>query len=305
MNRLEDLLLFVEVVEQGGFSAAARKLGLLRSKVSRRISELENRMGVRLLQRNTRNIALTTIGEQIYQHGLTAAKSAHAAYDLAESYSSEPAGLLRIGCAPTFATHALPEVLAEFCREYPSLKITVIAQDGLSELISENVDLTFRISSSPPLDSSLIYRSVCRLPMTLVSHPNWMADSTAVQHPGELAGKKLIALANSNSIHSFTFESVDGQHYSHTFEPVLACGNMSSVLAMTSSGIGGAVVPRYLCRNLIQSGALIEPLASENFWTPISSWVYVLMPSRDNVPVGVRLFLSFALTRLKKILTES
>src|ERR1700744_4229346 len=103
MERLDDLLLFAEVVQKAGFAAAARSLGMQRSKVSRRVAELEQRMGVRLLQRNTRCISLTTAGEQIYGHARKLADEARAAFSVAAEMNGEPRGVLRITAPATFS----------------------------------------------------------------------------------------------------------------------------------------------------------------------------------------------------------
>lgn len=299
MKRLDDLILLVEVVKRGGFSEAARHLGMQRSKLSRRIGELEQRMGVRLLQRNSRHISLTTVGEMIYNQGVTVEKAASEAFLVAESYASVPAGILRIGCSPTFATHVLPEIITDFNTRFGEIKFELCVKDQFSDLINDRLDLSFRISAQLPDDSSLICRHICRLPLALVAHPQ-LSMTKDLFNPAQLTEIPMLALANRSGEQQVIFCGPNEAVFNFTFSPHVVSGNMQTLLALVHSGIGAAVVPRYLCNTDLNNRSLIEPLPFQTGWLPESSWAYALMPSRKNMSSSVRTFLDFALPFIKK-----
>ncbi len=193
MQRLDDLLLFAEVVERKGFAAAARSLALQRSKVSRRIGELEQRMGIRLLQRNTRRVSLTSAGEQVYVHARAIAQEARAAFNTAAELHGEPRGLFRLTCPLPFATHILTQLVAEFSQLHPQLRVLVDASDRTVDLVAEAFDLAFRAHQAPLDDSSLIATPIGAVPMSIVLAPHLMPSRASLSHPDQLLKYGLLA----------------------------------------------------------------------------------------------------------------
>ncbi len=302
MKRLEDLVLLVEVVEQSGFSAAARSLGLQRSKLSRRISELERRMGVRLLQRNTRRISLTHAGEQVYAHARVLAHAAQEAFSAAANINDEPQGLLRIACSATFAANALIPVVSAFHRAYPHVRIAINAADQYTDLISDRIDLAFRVSSSPLGDSSLVMRPIGAMPMILAASPRLVKRVSGLKHPLDASRFGLMALTLQDGDHALAFSRPGGDTVSLNQLPSLICNNMSVLQAAVAASFGIAILPRYLCRDMLDSGKIINALDPASGWEPADSFAYTLMPARHGMPATTRLFLEFAVPRLRAIL---
>lgn len=306
MNKLDDLLLFAEVVEHAGFSSAARHLGIQRSKLSRHIAELENRIGIRLLHRNTRNVVLTPAGEEVYIHAKALKQSAQNAFAVATDLAGDPKGTLRIGCSSTFAQEALIPILELFLREYPKIKIIVNTSDQNIDLISTQVDLVFRISSRQLEDSSLVIRPVCELSMILVASKNYMSNKEKITHPDELKTLNFIALGvQQGPISRDFFNKNHDKALSVKLEPHICCGNMSVLKSAVLQDLGIAILPRYLCTNELISGQLLEVFDNESDWSLHDSLVNALIPTRQNLLLATRLFLDFSIPLLREKLQHN
>ena len=300
MERLDDLVLFVEVVERTGFAAAARHLGMQRSKLSRRIGELEERLGVRLLQRNTRSVSLTPAGEQIYGHARGVVEEARAAYNVAAELNGEPSGLLRMTCPVPFAVKVLTPIVAEFGQKYPRLRTLIDASDRVKDLVSEGFELAFRAQAAPLSDSSLIARPLGNIPMAVVASPALIKTHGPVQHPQQLADLGLLGPHDGRqSIH---FSHAEEGDYLLTYEPRLVSGNLLVLEAAAMGGLGAACLPRYLCRQALLSGELVELFDKESTWAPHAGQLYALLPTRRRNTLAVKVFLEFALPRLGEVL---
>ncbi|VWD07434.1 LysR family transcriptional regulator [Burkholderia lata] len=305
MERLEDLLFFAEVVEHAGFSAAARSLGLPRSKLSRRIAELEARMGVRLLQRNTRRVSLTPAGEAVYDHARAIAHEAREAFNVATKFTDEPRGLLRVASSPTIAANALMPVIAAFLARYPALRVLVNAADQSTDVIGERVDLAFRVASAPLDDSSLVMRTVSAMPMVLAASAALVAAHGPLTHPEQIAALGWIALASQDGPRSLRFVRPDDDDYMLRAVPRLMCANMQVLHSAVTAGLGVAALPRYLCTDLLASGKLVDAFAPDSPWRPDASFVVALMPNRQGITLTTRVFLEFATPMLEQILTRA
>lgn len=305
MDRLEDLVLFAEVVEHASFSAAARHLGLQRSKLSRRILELEKKMEIRLLQRNTRQMMLTTAGEQVYIHAKMIRSAANNAFGVATALSTEPKGTLRIGCSSTLAQFALMPILNAFTKQYPQIRIMINASDYQADLISEKTDLCFRVSSRPLEDSSLILRPIGEMSMIAVADKGYLQGFSQLNHPDELLRHRLIALSTREDQVTVNFLSIHKVDAHISFIPDLSCGNMSVLKSAVLAGMGIAVLPRYLCEAELRDGQLMNVFSPESGWSPAPSMLNALLPSRQNISLVTRLFLDFANPLLQHTLSNS
>jgi DNA-binding transcriptional LysR family regulator len=298
MERLDDLLLFAEVVQQAGFAAAARSLGMQRSKLSRRVAELEQRMGVRLLQRNTRCISLTMAGEQIYGHARTLADEARAAYNIAAELNGEPRGVLRLTAPASFATAALMPVIAEFSCLYRQLDILVDSHDRVPDLVAEGFDLAFCVQTAPLVDSSLVARLVGEVPMMIAASPALLESFGQLTHPEQLSGFRLLAQASRGGMKSLRF--FHANEGSHTLEyiPRLMTGSVAVLQAAVIAGMGAACMPRYLCEDALRTRQLVDAFKTHAGWRPEPATLHAILPARQGATLSTRLFLEFALPRL-------
>lgn len=227
IHHLDDLLLFTEVVEKGGFSAAARVLNMQRSKLSRRVAELEARLGLRLLQRNTRRVSLTPMGEQIYVHALAMAREARSAFDLAAAMGDTPSGLLRMTAPSALAVTLLGELVARFCLQHPGVRVLLDTRDQVIDLVGEGYDLAFRAQGASLTDSRLVARELAPVPLILVAAPA-MARA-APRHPRDLNALPLLAHATQDSPQSWHFVGPAGEAESIEFRPRCLSSNLAAL----------------------------------------------------------------------------
>ena len=298
VHRLEDLLLFSEVVEKGGFSAAARVLNMQRSKLSRRVAELEARLGVRLLQRNTRRVSLTPMGEQIHAHAQALAREARSVFDLAASMGDAPAGMLRITAPAPLATRVLGGLVARFCADHPRVRVLLDTRDQIIDLVGEGYDLAFRAQASSLTDARLNALEIAAVPLALVCSP--MMARSAPRHPRDLATLPLLAHGTQDGPHTWRLTGPGGEMASVEFQPRSLSSNMDTLRAMAGAGLGVALVPRYLCGAEIEQGELSRILPD---WTAAPARIYAVMPARSGEPLALKRFLEYAAAEMPAHLT--
>ena len=153
---LNDLMYFSYVVEHGGFSAAERVLGISKSRLSRRVSELEASLGVRLMQRSTRKLALTEAGQLFYQHCKAMLAEAQAAVDIVHSLRDSPRGTVRVSVPVTIAQTLLTDVMPDFLHRYPEVRVILRVTNRVVDLFEDSIDIALRVRSDPPASSTLV-----------------------------------------------------------------------------------------------------------------------------------------------------
>lgn len=203
MADLNALVIFARVVEARSFSEAARRLKITISTVSRRIAELEDQLGVRLLERSTRNLRLTDIGAEILAQAQRTAELSEAVDSLASNQLSTVAGLLRLSAPPSISDTLLAPLLGAFQASYPNVRVEVLITDRHIDHIVEGVDLAFRLGNLK--DSSLVARPILRYRRLLVASPAYLQRVGAPLAPNELLGHRLLAFARRHGDTSWTF----------------------------------------------------------------------------------------------------
>lgn len=192
--KLNDLYYFVQVVDQGGFSAAARALGLPKSSLSKRIAVLEQDLGARLIQRTTRRLALTEAGQAFHRH-------AAAAQEAVTSRLAEPRGLVRISASPATVQMGLADILPGLARRYPKIRIALTATHRYVDLIQEGIDIAIRAHRHPLPDSELVQRRLGYAPNYLVAAPSYLAERGHPRQPADLAAHDGPAISAGRLVH--------------------------------------------------------------------------------------------------------
>ncbi len=175
MKRFDDLYLFTRVVEAGGFSAAERATGIPKSRLSRRIAELEAQLGTRLLQRSSHRVSVTPVGEAVYRHAREMADASAAIEALAGAARSEPAGVLRVGTSPLLAETLVSGWLAEFAQAHPKLRIELEVSNPYVDLIEQRIDVAIRAATGPLPSRDVVARHLGASPRVLVGSPALIA----------------------------------------------------------------------------------------------------------------------------------
>jgi len=256
MNQ-NDMVAFVRAVERGGFSSAARDLGLTPSAVSKLVTRLEDRLGVRLLNRTTRRLALTAEGETFFQ------RSQRILADIAEAEEevgrtrAQPRGLLRVNTSSAFGMHQLVPALPDFLARHPEIQVELTITDRVVDLIEEGADLGLRLGVLA--DSSLVARRICEVERVVCAAPDYLRRHGTPRKPADLRGHNCLNMANAPALRRWPFEGRDG------VEHVEVSGNVSAtsadaLLALAVRGLGVIRLSDVILGQAIREGRLVPLL---------------------------------------------
>jgi DNA-binding transcriptional LysR family regulator len=287
---LNDLYFFCLVVEQSSFTKAGNCIGITKSKISRRISDLEDRLGVRLLHRSTRKLALTDIGKVFYQHCKAMVNEAQYAQEAALQVQSTPRGRIRITCPALFAQSAFADTITRFMQQYREVQIVLNATDRTVDLIQEGFDLAIRFQSNHFNDSSLVVRKLGLSTSYLMASPAYLNQNGQPEIPQDLVNFNCFAKTRDEGISQFSLIHSDGRQINVNFQPILESNEWSILKQAALSHLGITMLPHEFCRNEIQSG-LLTPVLPE--WSLPTASLYIIYPSRRGLIPAVRSFIDF------------
>ncbi|OWJ97603.1 LysR family transcriptional regulator [Pseudomonas sp. A46] len=259
MQDLNDLLYFARVVEHGGFSAAGRALGVPKSRLSRRIAELETRLGVRLLQRTTRKLALTDVGERYLRHCQAMLAEAEQADEAVASLTAEPRGRLRVSCPTELAHSLLKEMIADFLARHPMVQLDLILTNRRVDLREEGVDVALRVREPADEDPSLIARYLSPAQAYLVASPV-LLEGQDIRTPDDLQRLPALgALERDRRIHHTIYDA-DCQRREIALEARLGIEDFDVRKHAALAGLGFTMLPQMNCEAELRSGALVRLL---------------------------------------------
>ncbi|MCA8888615.1 MAG: LysR family transcriptional regulator [Parvularculaceae bacterium] len=290
MFDLNDLAYFVKVVDHGGFAPAARALGMQKSKLSRRIAGLEERLGVRLVQRSTRKFVVTDIGQTYYQHCLAMLVEAETAQDAIDALRSEPAGLIRVACQPGLLAYSMGAAIATFAAAHPKVEIQLKAYYRQVDLIGEGFDLVIRTGEVKIDAASLVTRKLGEVSQCLVASSDLLKELTPPENPIELSGFPGIAVEHvgapsETATQVWTLLDKEGATVEIPFTPRLASDDLPAVRAAALAGVGVVQMPNLMANDDIAQGRLVELLPE---WTSPNIAVNAIFPPRRGMLPSVR-----------------
>jgi DNA-binding transcriptional LysR family regulator len=296
VSRFSHIASFVSVAEHGSFSAAAAAVDTSPSTVSRKVSQLEELLGVRLLERTTRNVALTEAG-RIY-HGMCQEileRITHADATMA-AMRARPTGTLRISAPIAFGRLHVSPILPEFIQAYPEVQIEADFTDRFVDLIDEGYDAVVRIGAL--VNSSLVARKLAHNRRIVVAAPKYLQGRCVPFTPLDLKEHDCLCFTRHvQPSDQWTF-SRDDKNFTVKISSLLRSDNSDAIHLAALRGAGIALVAAYMCQTDIQHGKLVELLPDWQI-TPESS-IYVAFPSRQFLPPKVRVFADFISAKLKK-----
>jgi DNA-binding transcriptional LysR family regulator len=265
MADLNSLMIFAKVVEAKSFSEAARRLKMPTSTVSRRVADLEERLGVRLIERSTRSLRLTDVGSEVFEHAQNSAEISEAVDDIASNHLSTVSGELRLAAPPSISDSLLAPVVGAFQALYPSVRVQVFITDRIIDQIAEGVDLAFRVA--PQLkDSSLVARKIMTYRHQLVASPAYLAGCKPPQIPQDLLNHRLLAFSFWKPVNVWSFAHVNGKKKETlTFHPHLAMNDYAGLATALLAGAGIGDLPPLVQPELIRDGRLIEVMPKWHF----------------------------------------
>ena len=291
MKHLDDISIFAKVVEAKSFTKGAKLLGIPKPSASRRVANLEESLGVRLLQRTTRRLELTEAGRILFETAVPGLEIMERSIQLTSETQMEPSGLLRISAPVTFAASFLTGAIADFNLLYPKMKIELIATDQYLDLIESGIDLTFRTGSLS--DSTLIARNLGSATRVIVASPEYLERNGCPQIPKDLNSHQCLIYGSPSDPVDWVFKS---KGRSHKVQPRggLFSNSMDVILRWSLAGAGLSMHPVSLVNEYLQSGRLLEVL-TEYTLPPVN--ISVIYPSRQQLSVNVRVFLDFIVPR--------
>ncbi|QYY33007.1 MULTISPECIES: LysR family transcriptional regulator [Cupriavidus] len=297
MQDLNDLSLFAQVVEHGSFSAASRATGIPKSRLSRRIAQLERDLGVQLLRRTTRQVRVTPLGESYYERCRAMLKEAEAAHEVIEQARDQPGGTLRVSCPVAIAQILLAPAIGHFMRANPAVRIELEATNRRVDVIGEGYDLSLRVRDVLE-DSSLAVRTFGESQLMLVASPGLLDSIGRPRTPQALDGMPGVGQKPHDGKHVWVLGCKSGETIQIAYDPRLVTDEFSLLREAAIAGIGVAMLPRMYCRDAIDAGEL-ELLLPQ--WEMPVGTLHAVFPSRKGVTPAVRRFLDF----LSEILPEN
>jgi DNA-binding transcriptional LysR family regulator len=293
MDKLESLRAFAKVVELGSFSEAGRALRLSRSAVSKYIGELEDELGVQLLNRTTRRVSPTENGQAYFERVLGILGELEAADHAVTQLQATPRGLLRVNAPMSFGTLQLGPAIAEFMQLYPELRIQLVLSDENVDPLQDGLDVTLRIADLE--SSSLIARKIMPIARVICASPDYFQTHGTPVHPNDLRDHNCLTYGFLSTGNQWKLSGKDGDHW---IQPSWTlCVNNAEVLRDAAvAGRGIALLPVFIGQDALQAGRLRTCL-DDCHAPPLA--LYALYPPTRHLALKVRLFIDFLVERFE------
>lgn len=288
MKDLNDLYYFAAVVDHGGFSAAGRALGIQKSLLSRRVLLLEERLGIRLLNRSSRRFSVTEVGREFYDRCVAMLVEAEAAEQVAAQVQGEPRGVVRMSCPTGLLSFQFGELIARFMMINPRVQILLESTNRRVDVISEGLDLAIRVRF-PPLDSTgLVMRRLDESAQCLVASPKLVRGQ--LQSPADLHGLPSLDQVRPTREYSWGLRHADGKVATVPHAPRLVTDDMSVLRDGAMAGAGVVQLPTIFVSDDVKKGRLVDLLPD---WRPEPGIVHAVFPSRRGLLPSVRVLVDF------------
>jgi DNA-binding transcriptional LysR family regulator len=297
MKDLNDLYYFVQVVDHGGFAPAGRALGMPKSKLSRRIALLEQRLDTRLILRSTRHFSVTDIGQKFYGHCRAMLVEAEAAEDAIEVTRSEPRGIVRLTCPVALLDASVGEMIAAFMVEHPRVEVHLDATNRRVDVISEGIDIAIRVRPPPLEDSELVMRVLGERRQCLVAAPALLTRLGTPQVPADLPGMQTLDLGIPQHEHVWQLFGPDGAQASIHHQPRLVTRGMVMLRTAALAGVGVVQLPLMMVSEQLARGELMHVLPQ---WAPRCEIVHAVFVSRRGLLPSIRALIDFLAARFEQ-----
>ncbi|MGE3066889.1 MAG: LysR substrate-binding domain-containing protein [Hyphomicrobiaceae bacterium] len=285
MQDLNDLYYFAQVVDHGGYAAASRALGIPKSKLSRRILALEDRLGVRLLQRSTRKLAVTEIGQDYYRHCVAMLVEAEAAQEAIDRSRSGPQGLIRISAPPALVCFEVGPMIARYMAANPRVVVDLESTSRRVDVIGEGIDVALRVRVPPIEQSGLVMRTLGESPQRMVASPGLVKGRALPLVPADLGSLPSLDVAPMLQSHVWELYGADGASVRVAHTPRLVTDDMAQLLHAALEGVGVVKLPSMVADTHITAGRLVDVTPG---WTPRGGLVHAVFGSRRGLLPSVR-----------------
>lgn len=299
MQDLNDIAYFASVVENKGFSAAARALGLPKSTLSRHVTQLEERLGMRLLERSTRHFRLTDAGNSYYQKARAVLDELDAAEKELDQMRSGPCGIVRLAAPLASAQYLLPQILPAFLKRYPMIKLQVIVTDRPVDLFEDKIDIAIRVRAELG-NEMLTMRKLANSRRVLVASPGFVAEhAIAGDDPKILTGLAFLS-SNENAVRqSYTLVGPSGRRETVGFEPRLWTTDFNLVRGAAIDGLGIAFLPSEMVQAALADGRLVRILPG---WQSEQTTIHLVFPGQKSLTPAGRLLVDYLAAHMEPVI---
>jgi DNA-binding transcriptional LysR family regulator len=298
---LNDFFYFVQVVDRGGFTAAGRTLRIPKSTLSYHIQQLEAQLEVRLLNRTSRQFAMTDAGEEFYRHAVSMLLNAEQAESAMRQRLAEPSGTVRFTSGVATAQFAMRDMIIDFVTKYPKVNLVQHATDQQIDIVGENFDVAIRAHSVPLPDSALVQRTLAPAPWFLFAGARYLELSGVPETPKDLAKHPSLFMMRGNVQPTWRLRNPGRSIREEVvlpLKPRLLSDNMVSLKQAAGAGIGIVALPGYVCYEQVRSGELVRVLPE---WLAGDSTLTALIPYRNGLLPSVRAFVDHLAAEFPKV----
>lgn len=286
-DKISRIEIFLEVAKQQSFAEAARRMGMTGPALSKQVQSLEDHLGVKLLQRTTRQVSLTQEGEIYFNRAGQALDELKETENYIRDLKQTPTGTLRINAPMSFGKQYLSKIIAEFACEYPKVMLDIHFNDKNIDMIQEGFDILVRIGTLQ--DSSLIVKKLAPCPLILCASPLYLTQNDMPLQPDDLKDHKAIIYTQHGKQNIWHYQAPDAQQGNVVLNPVLGANNAEMMLEACLLGVGIAILPIFTAYPDLETGALEHILP--NYKTIPERQITALFPEKRHLSTKTRLFL--------------
>ncbi len=295
LTDLDDFYCFAQVVEHGGFSAAERATDIPKSKLSRRVYNLEERLGVRLIQRSSRHFAVTDIGMNIYRHAQVMLSAAQAAHDLVDHLSTEPRGTIKVSLPVSIAQNEMAKILPDFLKKYPEIKVQMMITNRRVDIINEGFDLALRVRTSLDDDPNLVIRQFEKIEQHLFASQGYLNEFGDLKTPEQLSEHKILSMAEEHTEQFLILQNEQQQQKKIRINPTVMGSDLNMLAQLTASSCGITLLPDNVVQQYVERGELVRVLSD---WKTAHGIFHLVYPSRRGLLPAVRVFIDYLVEHL-------
>lgn len=292
---LNDYFYFVHVVEKGGYTAAARSLNMPKSRLSRHISQLELRLGVRLLQRTSRTVKVTEEGKQFFLHARKLVDTMELAEASISELSNNLSGKVKFSCSTGLAQFALLDILCDFSNLHPNILVEQHISNTFNDIIEDEVDFAIRGHGKALPDSNLVKSFIAQVDWPFFCSPSYLNKIKTISTPCDLASCHFLKLGSATTNEAVSLQHSDGTKTHQKVKILMSSEDMGTLKHFATQGLGVTTLPDYVCVDSIKSGELVRILPE---WISQSPTLSILMPSRLGIPQHTKILVEFIKEKL-------
>jgi DNA-binding transcriptional LysR family regulator len=297
LTDLDDFYCFAQVVEHGGFSAAERATDIPKSKLSRRVNNLEERLGVRLIQRSSRHFAVTDVGMNIFRHAQVMLNAAQAAHNLVDHLSTEPRGIIKLSLPVSIAQNEIANILPAFLKRYPEIKVHMLVTNRRVDLINEGYDLALRVRSSLDDDPNLVIRQFDQIEQHLFASQGYLNEHGDIQQPEQLTEHRMLSMADAHTDQVMVLHNEDAEQRKIRVQPHVLGSDLIMIAQLAAASSGVALLPDNVVQQYVERGELVRVLPK---WKAAHGIFHLVYPSRRGLLPAVRVFIDYLVEHLSR-----